>query len=245
MASLCAATIPGPEVVFRDIITSTMSALHHIELVICDCDGTLADSLGAITETFHQVLAARGLPQIDREVVGRYVGLPLESLFHDLLPELSPEAKHALRLEYKRLYPGIAAGRTPLFAGVRAALATIHDRGLRLAMATGKSLAGVRRFLAEEGLEETFEAVRCADTAARPKPYRDMVEEILLETGVEPHAAVMVGDTPFDIQMGRDAGVVTCGVASGGFTAAELAVHGPTLLLPRFTDLVDRLPCRS
>jgi phosphoglycolate phosphatase len=221
-----------------------MSTLRHIELVICDCDGTLADSLGAITETFHQVLAARTLPPIDRRVVERYVGLPLEALFHDLLPDLEPEEKEALRLDYKRLYPGVAAGRTPLFTGVRAALATIHDRGLRLAMATGKSLAGVRRFLAEEELEGTFESVRCADTAARPKPHGDMVEEILMETGVDPHAAVMVGDTPFDIQMGRAAGVATCGVTSGGFTAAELAAHDPTLLLPRFTDLVAELPTR-
>ena len=222
-----------------------MPALPHIKLVICDCDGTLADSLGAITETFRQVLAARDLPPIDRRLVERYVGLPLEALFHDLLPDLSPQEKDAMRLDYKRLYPGIAAGRTPLFSGVRAALATIQGRGLRLAMATGKSLAGVRRFLAEEGLEGTFEAVRCADTAARPKPYGDMVEEILLETGIEPNAAVMVGDTPFDIQMGRAAGVVTCGVASGGFTATELAAHGPTLLFERFTDLVAELPMRA
>ena len=222
-----------------------MPALRHIELVICDCDGTLTDSLGAISDTFRQVLAERGLPPIERQVVERYVGLPLAALFHDLLPDLLPEDKHALQRDYQRLYPGVAAGRTPLFAGVRAALVTLHDRGLRLALATGKSLAGVRRFLAEEALEGTFEAVRCADTAAHPKPYRDMVEEILRSTGVAPHAAVMVGDTPFDIQMGRAAGVVTCGVATGGFTAAELAAHGPTLLLPRFTDLVTELPMRA
>jgi phosphoglycolate phosphatase len=222
-----------------------MSPLRHIELVICDCDGTLADSLGAITETFRQVLAARDLPPIDRQVVQRYVGLPLDALFHDLLPDLSPDDKHALQLDYRRLYPRVAAGRTPLFVGVRRALTTIQGRGLRLAIATGKSLAGLRRFLAEEALEGTFEAVRCADTVARPKPHRDMVEEILLETGVEPGAAIMVGDTPFDIQMGHAAGVVTCGVATGAFTADELATHSPTLLLPSFTDLVAELPTRT
>jgi phosphoglycolate phosphatase len=216
--------------------------LRDIELVICDCDGTLADSLAAITETFAQVLAAHGLPPIDRRVVQRYVGLPLHVLFDDLLPGLSPDERHALRLDYRRRYPQVASGRTPLFDGVRVALAAIQDRGLRLAMATGKSLAGARRFLSEETLEGTFEALRCADTAARPKPHRDMVEEILRETGVEAHAAVMVGDTPFDIQMGHDAGVITCGVATGGFTATELAAYGPTLLLPCFTDLVAELP---
>jgi len=207
-----------------------MSSLHDIELVICDCDGTLVDSLAAISETFRQVLAAHGLPSIERAVVQRYVGLPAE------------EQRHTLQLAYRQLYPQIAAGQTPLFDGVRGALAELRRRGVRLAIATGKSLAGVRRFLAEESLEGTFEAVRCADTAARPKPYGDMVEEILQETGVAPRRAVMVGDTPFDIQMGRAAGVATCGVTTGGFTSAELAEHQPTLLLPRFTDLVAWLP---
>jgi len=219
-----------------------MPALHDIELVICDCDGTLVDSLAAITETFRQVLADRSLPPVAREVVQRYVGLPIQALFDERLPDLSDEERLALQLAYRRLYPRLAAGRTPLFAGVRDALTAIRGRGLRLAIATGKSLAGVRRFLAEESLERTFEAVRCADTAARPKPYGDMVEEILGETGVAARCAVMVGDTPFDIQMGQAAGVATCGVTTGGFTAAELAEHHPTLLLPRFTDLVARLP---
>jgi phosphoglycolate phosphatase len=219
-----------------------MVALDNIELVICDCDGTLVDSLAAITETFRQVLAEHGLPPIERTVVQRYVGLPIRALFDERLPDLSEGQRHALQVAYRQRYPQLAAGRTPLFAGVRDALAAIRDRGLRLAIATGKSLAGVHRFLAEESLGGLFEAVRCADTAARPKPYRDMVDEILLETAVEPHNAVMVGDTPFDIQMGHAAGVATCGVTTGGFTAAELAEHGPTLLLPRFTDLVPRLP---
>ena len=219
-----------------------MPALPHIELVICDCDGTLVDSLAAISETFRQVLAAHGLPSIERAVVQRYVGLPVRALFDERLPELTEEQRHTLQLAYRQLYPQIAAGQTPLFDGVRGALAKLRRRGVRLAIATGKSLAGVRRFLAEESLEGTFEAVRCADTAARPKPYGDMVEEILQETGVAPRRAVMVGDTPFDIQMGRAAGVATCGVTTGGFTSAELAEHQPTLLLPRFTDLVAWLP---
>jgi phosphoglycolate phosphatase len=219
-----------------------MPPLDHIQLVICDCDGTLVDSLAAITETFRRVLADHDLPPVEREVVQRYVGLPLQALFDERLPDLNDEERRALRLAYRQLYPRLAAGRTPLFAGVRDALAAIRGRGLRLAIATGKSVAGVRRFLAEESLDGVFEAVRCADTAARPKPYRDMVEEILLETGVEPRCAVMVGDTPFDIQMGHAAGVMTCGVTTGGFTAAELAEHQPTILLSRFTDLVGRLP---
>ena len=165
----------------------------------------------------------------------------MRALFDERLPHLSEGQRHTLQMAYKQLYPQIAAGRTPLFDGVRGALAELRSRGVRLAIATGKSLAGVRRFLAEESLEGTFEAVHCADTVARPKPYRDMVDEILLETGVAPDGAVMVGDTPFDIQMGHAAGVATCGVTTGGFTAAELATHQPSVLLPRFTDLVALL----
>jgi len=213
-----------------------------IELVICDCDGTLVDSLFAITETFRLAAADCGLPAVAVETVGRYVGLPLDALFRDLLPHVDGVARQGLEARYRELYPRVAAGRTPLFPGTRAALEQLQGRGLRLAMATGKSLAGVERFLAEEGFETTFEAVRCADTAARPKPYPDMVAELLAETGVAPAAALMVGDTPFDLEMGHTAGVATCAVATGGFTAAELARQRPAMLLRSFADLPGILP---
>ncbi len=210
--------------------------------MICDCDGTLVDSLFAISETFRLAAADCGLEPVAVERVGRYVGLPLDALFRDLLPQVNGAARRRLEGRYRELYPQVAAGRTPLFPGVRATLKRLQEGGLRLAMATGKSLAGVQRFLAEEGLETTFEAVRCADTAARPKPYPDMVQELLVETGVAPQAALMVGDTPFDLEMGHAAGVATCGVTTGGFTAAELARHRPAMLLRSFADLHRLLP---
>lgn len=212
--------------------------LPPIDLVICDCDGTLVDSHFAIVDTFNRALAEIGLPPAEARQVGRYVGLPLEALFGDLLPELDGAGRDRLQTAYRRLYPVVAAGRTPLFPGVRDGLERLTGRGLRLAIATGKSLAGVRRFLAEARLEATFEAVGCGDTAARPKPYPDMVEDVLAATGVAPERAVVVGDTPYDIEMGRAAGVATCAVTTGGFTAAELAVSRPTLLLSTFVQLV-------
>jgi len=52
----------------------------------------------------------------------------------------------------------------------------------------------------------------------------------------------MVGDTPFDLEMGHGAGVATCAVATGGFTAAELACRRPAMLLRSFADLPGLLP---
>ncbi len=218
--------------------TLPIMELPPIDLVICDCDGTLVDSHFAIVETFNRTLAEIGLPPADARRVGRYVGLPLETLLDDLLPELDSDGRERLQSTYRRLYPTVAAGRTPLFPGVRDGLERLTGRGLRLAIATGKSLAGVRRFLVEERLEATFEAVGCGDTAARPKPYPDMVDDVLAATGVAPERAVVVGDTPYDIKMGCAAGVATCAVTTGGFTAEELAVSRPTLLLSTFVELV-------
>ncbi|RMF83934.1 MAG: HAD family hydrolase [Nitrospirae bacterium] len=214
--------------------------LGAVELVICDCDGTLADSLFAITETFRLALAEVGWrAPVERAAVARYVGLPLARLFEELLPGAEAATRARLESAYRRRYPEVAAGRTPLFPGVREALGRLAARGLRLALATGKSRAGVDRFLAESGL--AFEAIRCADTAAHPKPHPAMVEEILEETGVAPARALMVGDTPYDLEMAHAAGVASCGVASGGFTREELAACGPALLLDRFAQLPEAL----
>ncbi len=53
------------------------------------------------------------------------------------------------------------------------------------------------------------------------------MEELLAVTGVAPACVVAVGDTPYDIAMGRAAGIATCAVTPGGCTAAELTASQP------------------
>jgi phosphoglycolate phosphatase len=117
-----------------------------------------------------------------------------------------------------------------LFPGTREMLADLRHRGHTLAIATGKSRAGLARALERSELREWFVATRCADQCA-PKPSPDMLLELMEELGFAPDRTLMVGDTSHDMQMAVGACVAAVGVSYGAHTAALLAEYAPLALL--------------
>lgn len=105
-----------------------------------------------------------------------------------------------------------AAGH--LYPGVHALLINLLERGVGLALATNLGRGGVARFLQRHELATTFTCAKCADDAPF-KPSPEMVNLILLETGISPTEAIMVGDTTADMQMGHHAGMRVCAACWG------------------------------
>jgi phosphoglycolate phosphatase len=128
----------------------------------------------------------------------------------------------------------------PLFPGVRAGLADLAQRGYLLAVATGKARRGLQRVLAETGLEELFVVSRCADETFS-KPHPQMLIDILDFTGVEAQAALMVGDTVYDMQMARSARVDGLAVSYGVHDRQRLLEHAPVACLDSFHEVYQWL----
>jgi phosphoglycolate phosphatase len=105
-----------------------------------------------------------------------------------------------------------------------------------LGIATGKSVRGVRMVLGHHGLYEHFATVQTADTAPS-KPHPGMILAAVRETGVAPRDAVMIGDTVFDIEMARAAGVAAIGVSWGYHPPAELRAAGADVVIEDFAQL--------
>ena len=100
-------------------------------------------------------------------------------------------------------------GDGKLFSGLTEVLQQLHQDGVVLAVASSLSVGAIRRFLDDNGVEELFSVVKSVDQA-EPKPHPAMLRQILLETGVEAKAALMVGDSPEDVLMAKAAGVASC-----------------------------------
>ena len=100
--------------------------------------------------------------------------------------------------------------------------------------ATGMARRGLDHVIAVHGFERHFVTRQTAD-AHPSKPHPSMLTTALAETGVAPGRAVMVGDTDFDIDMGRAAGVRTVGVQWGYHPVERLA--RADLLIDRFAAL--------
>ncbi len=220
--------------------------MSKLRLVIFDVDGTLVDSQVMIYDAFAFAYEQAGLPVPDRATALSYVGMSLEKIF----PALSPEqdaATHAKLIQgYRDAYFHIRQERgsnatSPFFPGAREVLDAFREQDWTLlGVATGKSTRGLDKLIEGYGLEGYFVSRQTADDHPS-KPSPSMIHAILSETGVPIDRAVMIGDTTFDMDMGRAAGIRTIGVSWGYHPAETLR---PDILIDDFLALpaaVDRL----
>lgn len=206
-------------------------------LLVFDWDGTLVDSIARIVESMRVAAQECGLPQLDEMTIRGIIGLGLPEAIRSLYPDLDDEARVAtFRRVYSDHYLYLEKAPSPLFEGVRESLLAFRAQGYRLAVATGKSRRGLDRVLAGHGWQDFFDITRCADeTASKPDPR--MLHEILAHCGVTAQRALMVGDSPFDLQMAHNAGMTAVAVGYGAQPLALLQEYRPHLAIDSFGEL--------
>jgi phosphoglycolate phosphatase len=197
-------------------------------LAVFDCDGTLVDGQASICEAMEAAFAGADLPCPPRAQVRRIVGLSLPQALVRLAPEASEEQRAQIVGGYKSaFFNARTEGRLsePLFEGMRDLLHRLHGDGWLLGVATGKSDRGLTSCLAGHAISELFVTLQTADRHPS-KPHPAMLEAALFEAGVTASAAVMIGDTSFDMEMASAAGVHAIGVDWGYHAPEELLASG-------------------
>ena len=119
-------------------------------------------------------------------------------------------------------------------------LAALGEAGWLLGIATGKSDRGLAHILDRHGLTGLFVTLQTADRHPS-KPYPAMALAALAEAGVAPAQAAMIGDTSYDMQMARAAGVRAIGVGWGYHPPAELIAAGAHVVATRPGELLRQL----
>jgi len=218
----------------------------ELKLVIFDVDGTLIDSQHAIVAAMERAFAGSGRPMPTRAEVLGVVGLSLPEAVARLLPGLAPEAVDAAVARYRSAYFALREDRgseatAPMFRGARDVIAALHARpDVVLGVATGAARRGLDHVFAAHSLDRYFVTRQTAD-AHPSKPHPAMIEAALAETGVARDRAVMIGDTTYDIEMARSAGVVPVGVSWGYHAVDALRAAGAALVVDSFEALPGAL----
>ncbi len=204
-------------------------------LVIFDVDGTLIDSQNHIVAAMQGAFDACNLPMPERSLVLGIVGLSLPQAMAQLVPDQPLDMRDALVAAYKTSFMGLSVSDlAPLYPGARDMLDRLAaDPAIVMALATGKSRRGLDRMLGAHDLGGYFATTHVADDHPS-KPHPSMILSCLGDTGVPADRAIMLGDTTFDMDMARAAGVVGVGVAWG--------YHAADLLGSRVIDRFDDLP---
>ncbi len=197
--------------------------MSDLRLVIFDVDGTLVDSQAEIMAAMTMAFASEGIAMPERQAVLSIVGLSLAEAFAVLCPTVTGDQQARLVAAYKDAFRHLRQDNQemgPLFSGAREAIAGLQaqDHTL-LAVATGKSRRGLDKVLERHGLTGVFHSEQVADHHPS-KPNPSMILTALNETGILPSRAVMLGDTTYDMDMARAAGIKKIGV-TWGYHAAE------------------------
>lgn len=199
---------------------------------IFDCDGTLVDTHASIVHCMSAAFAAVGEAPPRPDAVRATIGLPLAECVRLLLPAAAESARSRIVAAYREAFFDMRRFETvdePLFPGIAALLDALEARGVVLGIATGKIERALNLTLERHGLLGRFATRQTADKApAKPDPA--MLNRAMAEVGATPARTVMIGDSVYDILMGKNAGVRTVGVVWGQNNADELAAVGADFL---------------
>ena len=223
--------------------TASSSHAATTRLVVFDVDGTLIDSQNSIVSAMGHAWQSHGLVPPERASALRMVGLPLAEVIAGLAPDETPERWESLRTSYSTEWSRMREeGRLsePLFPGALTVLDDLERAGWLLGVATGKSRRGLDLALAAHRLAGRFVTLQTSDVSAG-KPNPEMLTKAMAESGAAPAATAMVGDTTYDIQMARNAGVHAIGVSWGYHDVAELRAAGAHAIIDDFADLTGIL----
>lgn len=194
---------------------------RRFDLIAFDWDGTLYDSTAAITKSIQEAVRDVGGQVPSQEAASYVIGMALMPALAHAAPDVPPEKYAELGNRYRYHYLQ-HQNDLSLFEGVVPMLEALRERGHLLTVATGKSRRGLDDVLARLPLRGLIDGSRTADeTAGKPHPL--MLQELMAEFGVAPERMLMIGDTTHDLQMARNAGCASVGVAYGAHPTLNFA----------------------
>ncbi len=206
------------------------------DLLIFDWDGTLCDSLSRIALCLQLSAADVGLPEPSLAAAKNIVGLGLDEVMMELFPGVDRAMTAELRAAYSAHFIREDSTPSAFFPGVREHLEKLRDQGFTLAVATGKSRKGLDRVLDAVDMSGFFHSTRCADETAS-KPHPAMLLSLLEECDLAPEAALMVGDTSYDMEMARTAEVPRLAVSYGAHSRERLLAYQPIACIDKFESI--------
>lgn len=201
---------------------SNPEILSGIRLIIFDFDGTLGDSQKLITDTMLATIERLNLPMRSREECARTIGLPLKECFSSIIPMTDEQAEECAEVYSEIFNVKNVPGAVTVFSGVIETLERLSAQGVLMSIASSRSHRTLAKLMDELDLSKYITYLIAADDVVEKKPAAESVLKTLRHFNIEAHETLVVGDTEFDILMGRNAGTHTCGVTYGNGSKESL-----------------------
>jgi phosphoglycolate phosphatase len=208
-----------------------------VDLIMFDLDGTLADTGHDLAAAVNYTRSHFNLAPLAEQLVYGHVGRGVEHLLKYSLAEEYPDHFHEVVRIFVERYETHLLDTTVLYPGVQGVLD--HFRGKRRVLVSNKMhrlTVAVARGL---GVENQFDAILGGDSAAEKKPHPALLHSVLERFQVSAARALIVGDGDTDIEAGKRAGVITCGVTYGLGRKDDLIAAKPDVMIDNISELSD------
>jgi HAD superfamily hydrolase (TIGR01509 family) len=209
--------------------------------ILFDVDGTLVDSNDAHARAWVEAFAAFGV-HVDYAHVRRCIGMGGDKLMPEVsgLREDTPKGT-AISERRGEIFKEKYLPRVKAFAGAPELVAAVKARGFTAVAASSAKKDELKPLLAIAGADVLLDAATSSDDAEESKPDPHIVEAALKQAKARPADAVMIGDTPYDVEAGRRAGVRVIAFRCGGWSDSDLegavAIYdGPADLLAKLSE---------
>ncbi|WP_432807708.1 HAD family hydrolase [Pantanalinema sp. GBBB05] len=192
--------------------------------VLLDIDGTLVLSNDAHAQAWVEAFTEYGY-MITFEQVRSLIGMGADQVIPRLVPELNSETGVGKQIaSYRRELILNKFGKTLVSAnGSRELVQKMQDNGLHLMIATSATEQEMDMLLKVAQVDDLLQEFTTSADAEQSKPKPDIVEAALNKSQLSPDRAIMLGDTPYDIESAGKAGVGVIAFRCGGFSDEQLS----------------------
>ncbi|GAO29964.1 HAD family hydrolase [Geofilum rubicundum] len=167
------------------------------------------------------------------------MGNGIARLFERALPEGEASAENIARMRacFTARYKDHMTDATRPYAGVPELLSELHQKGLKLAVASNKYHAATEQLVAHYFPDLPFVAVIGHQKGKATKPDPSIVQEILDKSGIPAENTVFVGDSGVDMQTAINSQTIACGISWGLRPRSELESYKPDFLVDNTAEL--------
>jgi len=203
-----------------------------------DLDGTLVDHFAAIHRCHSHTMQKLGLPPPTLEQVHRAVGGGLELAIRRLV---GPDRVAEALAIYRPYWDATMLDDVALFPGARELLEKLHARGATLAVLTNKHGPSSRLICDHLKITPLLSGIFGATDTPWLKPRLEFTQYALTQLHSTPAETLLVGDSTWDVETGRNAGFPVWCVTTGTHTAAQLHSAGAAQVFPDLPTLSQAL----
>ena len=209
-----------------------------VEAALLDVDGTLIDANYQHALAWYRAFRRHEIV-LPMWRIHRAIGMGGDQLVPALVgEEVDDERGDEIREERDPLYKELI-GEVEAFSGAHELIAELKSRGLRVVLASSSPEDELEHYLDLLDARDLADAWTTKEDVERTKPAPDLVRAALNEAGTE--SAIMVGDTRWDVEAARQAGIETLAVITGGWSKQELREAGAAAVFESVDELRRRL----